>query len=86
MLQGASLNCDLTLAFLRTCPRTGEAFWRPCCRRSRDALLTGREQDSVSLVSQLEKGEHSWAFRITAGDYNTKTEKTMGGLTVGQSG
>lgn len=58
---------SLTLAFLRTCPRTGEAF---CCvwRRSRDALLTGREQVSVSLVSQLEMGELSTVRLINTGD------------------
>lgn len=66
----------LTLAFLRTCPRTGEGFWPPCCRRSSEALLTGREQDSVSLVSQLEKGEDSWVRRNIAGDYkHTDGEK-----------
>lgn len=37
--------------------------------------MTGREQDSVSLVSQLEKGEDSWVRRSIAGDY-THTHTT----------
>lgn len=61
--------CALTFAFLRTCPRTGEGFWLAVCRRSSEALFTGREHDSVSLVSQLEKGEDSWVRRRIAGDY-----------------
>lgn len=61
--------CALTFAFLRTCPRTVEGFWLAVCRRSSEALFTGREHDSVSLVSQLEKGEDSWVRRRIAGDY-----------------
>lgn len=62
----------LTLAFLSTCPRTAEGFVCNVCLRSREALLMGREQVSVSLVSQLDMGELSTVLLNNTGDYKQK--------------
>lgn len=58
---------ELTLAFLSTWPRTG-GFFCSTWRRSKEALLTGSEHVSVSLVSQLEMGELSTVRLTSTGD------------------